>query len=76
MNDLDARARGGRPGRGLLVGLRRLRFLRRPRIGEQIEFQVELLRRLAPLTLVRGRAAGGGELVAEGELKFWVEPQP
>ena len=63
------------PGRGLLVGLRKLSIRRRPAAGEVVHYRVELIRRLAPLVLVRGVATSPtGELFAEGELKFFVEP--
>jgi 3-hydroxymyristoyl/3-hydroxydecanoyl-(acyl carrier protein) dehydratase len=62
-----------RPGAGLLVGLRAFEIRRLPRAGERVEFRVELIRRLAPLVLVHGRAVAGEELLAEGELKFFIE---
>jgi 3-hydroxymyristoyl/3-hydroxydecanoyl-(acyl carrier protein) dehydratase len=60
-------------GRGLLVGLKNLRMYRRVRVGERLRFEIDLIRRLPPLVLTRGRASVGDEVVAEGELKFFVE---
>lgn len=64
---------GASTGRGLLVGLKDLRFHRCARAGQRLRFEVDLLRRLPPLVLVRGRASVAGEVIAEGELKFFVE---
>lgn len=59
--------------RGMLVGVRRFTVHRAPRVGERIAFRVDLVRRLAPVTLMQGTARVGAEIVAAGELKFWVE---
>ena len=70
---LDARQRGEATP-ALLVGLRDLVLSRRPRVGERITYRATLLRRLPPLVLVEGEATGdGGEVLARGELKFYVE---
>lgn len=70
---LNGHADGG-SGRGLLVGLKDLQVHRRARPGEVLRFEVELVRRLAPLILVSGKASSAEELLAHGELKFFVEP--
>ena len=62
-------------GRGLLVGLKNLEIHRRARPGDTLRFEVELVRRLPPLVLVTGRARSSGEILAEGELKFFVEQE-
>ncbi len=58
---------------GMLVGIRGFAVHRRPRVGERIEWRVELIRRLGPFTLARGIASSGEEVLAEGELKFYWE---
>ena len=58
----------------MLVGVKRLRIVRRPKAGESLTFRVDLIKRLGPVTLFEGEARAGDETVAQGELKFFVEP--
>ncbi len=67
---------GRRLAKGMLVGIRGLRLARLPATSEAVRFEAELIRAILPLALVRGRAMCGGETVAEGELKFFVESRP
>lgn len=66
---------GGLPEdhKGMLVGVRRFRIARAPRVGESIVFRVDLVKKLGPVTLVDGTATVGDETIASGELKFYVE---
>jgi len=64
----------GVTGLGMLVQVRRFEIARAPREGEPLDFRIDLVRRLPPLTLMTGRVqAADGELVASGELKFYLE---
>jgi hypothetical protein len=60
----------------MLVGVRGVELLGRPRSGERVRFAVRVVRDLPPLTLVAGeaRAAESGALLCRAELKFHVEP--
>lgn len=74
MVSAERRRRGERaPSSGMLVGLKRFEWKRRARIGERLEFRVELVKSLPPLAVVEGIAAAGLEEIARGELKFFVE---
>lgn len=76
---LHARAahlEGRRVARGMLVGLSHLVFHRQARVGERIEYRVELTRLLEPVSLMHGVARAGGEVLAEGDLKFYIEQLP
>lgn len=75
LNAFDERQSGRRRHHGMLVGMRRCRIRRRARIGERLVFRVDLIRRIAPLTLMRCEARVGEEVVAEGEMKFYVETE-
>jgi 3-hydroxymyristoyl/3-hydroxydecanoyl-(acyl carrier protein) dehydratase len=66
-------AKDEKPKKGMLVGARGLKILRRPRAGETIRYHVNLIKRLGPLTLVEGTAWVGDESIASGNLKFYVE---
>lgn len=49
----------------------------RPRAGEQVCFDVRVVRDLPPLTLIEGEARDAqGALLCRGELKFHHEPPP
>lgn len=64
----------GRPAvKGMLVGIRNLQIHRRPKLGETIQFEVELVKRITPLTLIDGRARVDDEEIAVGQMKFYVE---
>ena len=75
LNALADREQGRRSGKGMLVGVRKFDVNRRARLGERILFRVELIRRITPLTLMRGEARCGDEILARGELKFYVEEE-
>jgi 3-hydroxymyristoyl/3-hydroxydecanoyl-(acyl carrier protein) dehydratase len=64
----------GVTGLGMLVQVRRFEVARVPREGEPLDFRIEMVRRLPPLTLMTGRVQDAdGELVAAGEFKFYLE---
>lgn len=64
----------GVTGLGMLVQVRRFEVARAPREGEPLDFRIEMVRRLPPLTLMTGRVQDAdGELVATGEFKFYLE---
>jgi 3-hydroxymyristoyl/3-hydroxydecanoyl-(acyl carrier protein) dehydratase len=73
LNGMNERTTGGTSRKGMLVGVRRLKFHRRPTVGETVRFHVELVKRLGPLTLIDGRVTAGDDLIAAGEMKFYVE---
>ena len=72
LNGMNQRVTGGEARKGMLVGMRRLRIHRRPEASETVRFHVELVKRLGPLTLIDGSAMGGDEVIAAGEMKFYV----
>jgi len=64
----------GETGRGMLVQVRRFAIHRAPRAGELLSARVDVVRRLPPVHLLEGTVRDAdGALVAEGELKFYVE---
>jgi len=58
---------------GMLVGIRHFKVHALPRPGDVVRFEVSVIKRIAPLTLVEGSALVGDQLVASGQLKFFVE---
>jgi len=58
---------------GVLVAVRKFEIVRPPRAGERVTLRVDLIRRIAPLTLMRGEVRSGDEVIARGEMKFYVE---
>ena len=69
------REQGRTSGKGMLVGVRKFDVTRRACLGERILFRVELIRRITPLTLMRCEARCGDEVLARGEMKFYVEEE-
>jgi 3-hydroxymyristoyl/3-hydroxydecanoyl-(acyl carrier protein) dehydratase len=65
-----------RVARGMLVGLSHLVFHRHARAGELVEYRIELTRLLEPVSLMHGVARVGAEVLAEGDLKFYIEQVP
>jgi hypothetical protein len=65
----------GESQRGMLVQVRRFDIVRAPEPGEILTTRVEVILRLAPVHLLRGAVRdAAGSVIAEGELKFFVEP--
>ncbi|MHC4818188.1 MAG: hypothetical protein ACYTF8_09055 [Planctomycetota bacterium] len=75
LNAFADREQGRKSGKGMLVGVRKFDITRRARLGERILFRVELIRRITPLTLMRCEARCGDEILARGEMKFYVEEE-
>ena len=59
---------------GMLIGIRAFRTWRVARIGEHVSWEVAIATRFGPFMLAKGRVLSGEELIAEGELKFYVGP--
>jgi 3-hydroxymyristoyl/3-hydroxydecanoyl-(acyl carrier protein) dehydratase len=76
LNAFEERRAGVRTQHGMLVGVRKFEIRRCARVGETIRFRVDLIRRIAPLALMRGEASCGNEVLASGEIKFYVELEP
>lgn len=76
LHSRSAKASGRTVARGMLVGMNRVSLVRNARVDERVEFRVELIRELRPLSLVHGSAWVKGELLAEGDFKFYVEDAP
>jgi len=76
VNGFDARETGRITRAGWLVGIRGFTIHRRPRLGERIEFEVRILKKLGELVLFDCHAMVGDETIAEGEMKFFVENLP
>ena len=73
LNEHDEQKTGLASAKGMLVGVRKFDIARPPRKGETIRMRIDLVRRITPLTLMRCEAHAGDELIAKGELKFYVE---
>jgi len=67
---------GLRLSKGVLAGIRGLRIERRPRRGETVRYDVEVIRILFPFSLVSCEARCGDDRIARGEMKFFVEAGP
>ena len=59
----------------MLGGIRRMRFMKPVRPGDQLVIDVELEKRAGGIIMVRGTGAVEGELVAKGSLTLAVRQQ-
>ena len=73
LNEHEEEKSGLASSKGMLVGVRKFDITRSPREGETVRMRIDLIRRITPLTLMRCEARAGDELLATGELKFYVE---
>ena len=65
----------GETQRGMLVQVRRFDIVRPPRANERLTMRVDVVLRLSPVHLLKGEVRDAdGEVIATGELKFYVEP--
>ena len=65
----------GQPARqGFLVGVRKVSFHLRPRLGDKLEIKVRAAARLEGFAVVEGSVRRGDELLAEGNIKLWIVP--
>jgi predicted hotdog family 3-hydroxylacyl-ACP dehydratase len=64
---------GGRPVKGLLVGVRRYVVKGSARAGDVLTVQARRTGEFSGFAIMEGRILRGDECVAEGELKFWHE---
>lgn len=69
-------ASGREFSRGMLAAVRDLEIHRDVLLGETIVFQVKRTRTIGPLSRVEAVAVCGEEVVARGELTFFVEAAP
>jgi len=62
-------------GLGMLVQVRKFDITRAPRVQEPLNLRVDVIVRVPPVHLLRGEVRDEqGELLASGELKFYVGP--
>jgi len=73
LNGHHDRGIGRSTGKGMLVEVRKFKVERVPEVGECVDYRVDLIKRLLPLVLVQGEARVGADVIAAGELKFFVE---
>ena len=68
----QGQAQGKSPQPGMLVGLRQLRILTLPRVGDRLEIHVEASGRFADFVMVQGSVQLHGEILAQAELKLYL----
>lgn len=70
----DSRS-GGPIRQGFLVGVRKMEFLARPRLGDTLCIQVGAQARLEGFAVVDGQVSRGDEILAQGKIKLWIVSQ-
>lgn len=67
---------GGEPTKqGFLVGMRKIQFLRTASVGDRLRIQVDTVGAIAGFAVVEGRVTRHQEVIAEGELKLWIQSE-
>jgi 3-hydroxyacyl-[acyl-carrier-protein] dehydratase len=69
----EAREAGQRPLIGMLVGVTGFGFTRDVEAGEEVVFRATISRRLPPFYLAEGEVLCGGQVIAGGSMKFYIE---
>jgi predicted hotdog family 3-hydroxylacyl-ACP dehydratase len=68
-NDL---VRGIPPGKGFLVGMRKLRITGKARAGDRLRISIRTVGVFGNFAVVEGAVVRGGETLASGTLKLWL----
>lgn len=73
MDGRHANEAGGQAAQGMLVAVRVFHFEREARAGTPIMLKIEIQRRLSPFVLAQASAMQDDCLLAQGQLRFFVE---
>ena len=73
MSGLNARQSGHPPGMGMLVGVDHFEIHAPPVPQVETQLLIKVENRLGPFLLVHGKALQKSEVIAEGNLKFYIE---
>jgi len=68
----DDLAHGKPPGKGFLVGMRKIRITGKARAGDRLRISIRTVGVFANFAVVEGAVARGGETLASGTLKLWL----
>jgi 3-hydroxymyristoyl/3-hydroxydecanoyl-(acyl carrier protein) dehydratase len=60
---------------GFLVGIRRIQFFKTVSVGDRLRIQVDTVGAIAGFAVVEGRVTRHQEVIAEGELKLWIQSE-
>ncbi|MEK7721224.1 MAG: hypothetical protein AAB359_02415, partial [Elusimicrobiota bacterium] len=63
----------GEAGLGFLAALSSFAFSRRPSVNEPLRIEAQVVRSFGAMWIVKGRVLSGGELVAWGEIKIYMQ---
>lgn len=64
----------GRPvRRGFLVGIRKIKFLRKVAAGDLIHIYVDTVGSISGFAVVEGKIVRQSDIIAEGQIKLWVD---
>jgi 3-hydroxyacyl-[acyl-carrier-protein] dehydratase len=72
----DDLSRGKPPGKGFLVGMRRLRIEGEARAGDRLRISIRTVGAFDNFAIVEGAVTRGGKTVASGTLKLWLAEPP
>lgn len=67
-------ARGIPPGKGFLVGMRKIRIFGKARAGDRLRISIRTTGVFGNFAVVEGSVVRAGETLASGTLKLWLAP--
>ena len=72
----DDLLRGKPPGKGFLVGMRKMDICGKARAGERLRISIRTVGVFENFAVVEGAVARGGDTLAAGTLKLWIAGDP
>ena len=61
--------------KGFLVGLRKIQFLKPVFVGDLLRINVDTVGAIAGFAVVKGHVTRNQEVIAEGEIKLWIQSE-
>ena len=60
---------------GFLVGIRKIQFLKSVFAGDILRINVDMVGSFSGFAVIRGQVRRHQEIIAEGEIKLWIQPE-
>ena len=60
---------------GFLVGIRKIQFLKPVFTGDVLRINVDTVGSFSGFAVIRGQVTRHQEIIAEGEIKLWIQPE-
>ena len=71
----DVRLSGKPVKQGFLVGIRKIEFLKLVFVGDLLRINVDTVGAISGFAVVKGQVTRNQEVIAEGEIKLWIQSE-